>query len=126
MASLMGGIPDVRALLSARADAAARCALDFLLFRDVVQDHTAELQQARGVGLGLEHTAELQQAATWYGMVWCGVVWCGMVWYGVVWSVQDRTLSSAPRSRRARRSTTWTPTGATGGTRWCPRASTAW
>ena len=84
MASLMGSIPDVRALLSARADAAARCALDFLLFRDVVQDHTAELQQARGVGLGLEHTAELQQAATWYGMVWCGVVWCGMVWYGMV------------------------------------------
>jgi len=86
MASLMGSIPEVRALLSARADAAARCALDFLLFRDVVQDHTAELQQARGVGLGLEHTAELQRPP--HGMVWCGMVWCGVVWYGMVWVVR--------------------------------------
>jgi hypothetical protein len=46
MASLMGGVPEVRALL-AGADARGRCALDFLLFRDVVQDHTAELQQVR-------------------------------------------------------------------------------
>ena len=90
MASLMGGIPEVRELLSERGDAAARCALDFLLFRDVVQDHTAELQQARGVGLGLEHTAELQQAATWYGMVWYGVVWCGVVWYGMAGMVGRR------------------------------------
>jgi len=78
MASLMGGIPEVRELLSERGDEAGRCALDFLLFRDIVQDHTAELQQARGLGLGLDHTAELQQAATWYGMVWYGVVWYGL------------------------------------------------
>ena len=62
MASLMGGIPEVRELLSERGDEAGRCVLDFLLFRDIVQDHTAELQQARGLGLGLDHTAELQQA----------------------------------------------------------------
>ena len=53
MASLMGGIPEVRELLSERGDEAGRCALDFLLFRDIVQDHTAELQQARGLGLRL-------------------------------------------------------------------------
>ena len=41
MASLMGSIEEVQA-----AHGAHRCALDFLLFRDIVQDHTADLHQA--------------------------------------------------------------------------------
>jgi hypothetical protein len=45
MASLMGGIAEVREV-QASGNTQRRCALDFLFFRDIVQDHTAELQQA--------------------------------------------------------------------------------
>ena len=45
MASLMGGIAEVREV-QASSNTQRRCALDFLFFRDIVQDHTAELQQA--------------------------------------------------------------------------------
>ena len=45
MASLMAGIAEVQEV-QASGSAQQRCALDFLLFRDIVQDHTAELQQA--------------------------------------------------------------------------------
>ena len=45
MASLMAGITEVQEV-QASGSAQQRCALDFLLFRDIVQDHTAELQQA--------------------------------------------------------------------------------
>ena len=44
MASLMGGIAEVQEA-QAGGNPQHRCALDFLLFRDIVQDHTAELQQ---------------------------------------------------------------------------------
>ena len=101
MASLMGGIAEVQEA-QAGGNPQHRCALDFLLFRDIVQDHTAELQQV----------------CAYYGCAYYGGTYCGFAYYG-------GTHYGCAYHRRAPRSMTRMPTGAMAGTRWSPWASTA-
>ena len=93
MASLMAGITEVQEV-QASGSAQQRCALDFLLFRDIVQDHTAELQQACAYW-----------GHTYNGCAYCGCSYRGCAQYGY------------PYHRPARRSMTPTPTEAMAGTR---------
>ena len=65
MASLMAGITEVQEV-QASGSAQQRCALDFLLFRDIVQDHTADLQQAWAC----------------CGCAYCGCAYCGYTYNG--------------------------------------------
>ena len=65
MASLMAGITEVQEV-QASGSAQQRCALDFLLFRDIVQDHTADLQQAWAYG-GCAYSGY-----TYNGCAYCG------------------------------------------------------
>ena len=70
MASLMAGITEVQEV-QASGSAQQRCALDFLLFRDIVQDHTADLQQAWAYG-GCAYSGY-----TYNGCAYCGCAYLG-------------------------------------------------
>ena len=70
MASLMAGIAEVQEV-QASGSAQQRCALDFLLFRDIVQDHTADLQQAWAYG-GCAYSGY-----TYNGCAYCGCAYLG-------------------------------------------------
>ena len=73
MASLMAGIAEVQEV-QASGSAQQRCALDFLLFRDIVQDHTAELQQAVLTACLLPTAAVLT--------AYCGCAYSGYTYHG--------------------------------------------
>ena len=126
MASLMGGIAEVQEA-QAGGNPQHRCALDFLLFRDIVQDHTAELQQVCAyygcAYYGGTYCGFAYYGGTHYGFAHCGFAYhgctyCGGTYYGC-------THYGCAYHRRAPRSMTRMPTGAMGGTRWSPWASTA-
>ena len=75
MASLMAGITEVQEV-QASGSAQQRCALDFLLFRDIVQDHTADLQQAWAYG-GCAYGGCAYSGYTYNGCAYCGCAYLG-------------------------------------------------
>jgi len=80
MASLMGGIAEVQEA-QAGGNPQHRCALDFLLFRDIVQDHTAELQQV-GAYYGGAYYGGAYCGGAYYGGTYCGCAYCGFAYHG--------------------------------------------
>ena len=91
MASLMAGIAEVQEV-QASGSAQQRCALDFLLFRDIVQDHTAELQQAVLTDYRPVPTAYcgcayclLRLCLLWLHLPWLCLLGLCSSWLSLVW-----------------------------------------